>query len=163
MRNCERSRRRSVGANQSSITSRVPLLWNHDVVLSVAKPTTSDAHYFANGDGDDLWFIQEGSGTLRTQLGDVKFQKNDYVYVPRGLIHRFDLDPNVKQFWLDIECRGGMGLLKQWRNPVGQLRMDAPYCHRDFVRPTFDGPKDEGLRHVIVKRLDHRPRCGPRR
>jgi len=152
-------RRRHYDANKvassgSSITARVPFLWNADVVLAVAKPTTSDAHYFANGDGDDLWFILEGSGTLHTQLGDVRFQKNDYVFVPRGLIHRFELDAGVKQFWLDIECRGGMGLLKQWRNPVGQLRMDAPYCHRDFVRPTFDGPKDEGLRQVIVKRLD---------
>lgn len=152
-------RRRHYDANRvassgTSITARRPLLWNRDVVLSIAKPTASDTRYFVNGDGDDLWFILEGGGTLRTQFGDLRFQKHDYVCVPRGTIHRFDLDAGVPQFWLDMECRGGLGLLKQWRNPVGQLRMDAPYCHRDFTRPTFDGPKDEGLRDVIVKRLD---------
>ncbi len=46
----------------------------------------------------------------------------------------------------------GFGLLPQWRNAVGQLRMDAPYSHRDFRRPTFTGPCDEGLRDLLVKR-----------
>ena len=43
-----------------------------------------------------------------------------------------------------------------YRNPVGQLRMDAPYSHRDFVRPV--GPiatpdrVPEGPRDLIVKK-----------
>jgi homogentisate 1,2-dioxygenase len=45
-----------------------------------------------------------------------------------------------------------VGLVKQWRNEVGQLRMDAPYSHRDFRRPTFVGPRDEGIRQLVVKR-----------
>ena len=35
------------------------------------------------------------------------------------------------------------------RNELGQLRMDAPYCHRDFRRPSFRGPLDEGLRRSV--------------
>jgi homogentisate 1,2-dioxygenase len=30
--------------------------------------------------------------------------------------------------------------------------MDAPYSHRDFKRPVFKGPMDEGLRELLVKR-----------
>jgi homogentisate 1,2-dioxygenase len=30
--------------------------------------------------------------------------------------------------------------------------MDAPYCHRDFRRPEFKGPLDEGFRELVVKR-----------
>ena len=48
--------------------------------------------------------------------------------------------------------RRDFGLLKQWRNEVGQLRMDAPYSQRDFRRPLFTGPRDEGLRDLVVKR-----------
>ena len=44
------------------------------------------------------------------------------------------------------------GLPAQWRNAVGQLRMDAPFGHRDFRRPVFAGPRDEGLRDLVVKR-----------
>jgi homogentisate 1,2-dioxygenase len=137
------------------IDARVPLVYNGDIVLSVAFPDRSDPVYFADADADTLIFVHEGKGTLRTMLGDVPFGKDDYVFVPRALVHRFVLEQGVPQHWLVIECRGGLHLPKQFRNEVGQLRMDAPYCHRDFVRPSFVGPMDEGLREVVVKRRDH--------
>jgi homogentisate 1,2-dioxygenase len=133
------------------VDARVPLLYNADVVISVVHPDESDPVYFANGDGDDLFFVHEGGGVLRSPLGDLPFGPGDYVAVPKGLLHRFVLDERP-QYWLSIECAGGLGLLRQWRNEVGQLRMDAPYTHRDFRRPTFSGPRDEGLRDLVVKR-----------
>jgi homogentisate 1,2-dioxygenase len=133
------------------VDARTPLLFNDDVVLSAVEPDVADPVYFANGDGDDLYFIHEGGGTLRSPLGDVTFQQKDYVFVPKGLLHRFLPDGN-RQHWLSIECAAGFGLLKQHRNEVGQLRMDAPYTHRDFRRPVFSGPRDEGLRDLVVKR-----------
>ncbi len=141
-----------LAAPGSFLGSRTPLLFNADVVLSVGKPTEADAVYLSNGDGDDLHFIHRGAGVVRTILGDLRYAQNDYVYVPRGTIHRFIPDAGVAHHVLTVECLGGMGLLKQWRNANGQLRMDAPYCHRDFQRPTFEGPRDEGIRHVVVKR-----------
>lgn len=134
--------------------SRKPLLFNADVVLSIGKPTEADPVYFSNGDGDDLVFVHRGAGTVRTIFGDLRYEQHDYVYVPRGTIHRFIPDAGVPHHLLTIECLGGMGLLKQWRNAAGQLKMDAPYCHRDFRRPAFRGPSDEGIRHVVVKRGD---------
>jgi homogentisate 1,2-dioxygenase len=133
------------------IDARVPLLFNDDVVLSVVNPDEPDPVYFANGDGDDLYFILAGGGVLRSALGDLRFTANDYVFVPRGLLHRFVPDDG-QQDWLSIECAAAFGLLKQYRNAVGQLRMDAPYSHRDFRRPTFTGPRDERLRDLLVKR-----------
>lgn len=141
-----------VDAPGSFLEARRPLLFNRDVVFSVSKPTSEDGAYFANGDGDDLHFVFEGSGTLRTIFGDLRYEKFDYVYVPRGTIHRFIPDPGTKHYLATIECLGGMGLLDQWRNSAGQLKMDAPYCHRDFKRPEFVGPRDEGIRIVTVKR-----------
>jgi homogentisate 1,2-dioxygenase len=70
------------------------------------------------------------------------------------VLHRFELTAGAEQTWLSLECRGGLGLLQQARNEVGQLRMDAPYCHRDFKRPRFHGPKDEGIRQSVIKRSD---------
>ena len=134
------------------IDARVPLLFNRDVVLGVSHPDAEDPVYFANGDADDLVFVVEGSGTLRTVLGDLRFQKHDYVCVPRGIQHRWIPDAGVDQTWLHMECLGGLGLLEQWRNDLGQLTMDAPYCHRDFRPPTFTGPVDEGIRELVVKR-----------
>jgi homogentisate 1,2-dioxygenase len=132
---------------------RRPIIFNTDVVLSVLHPTAADPVYFSNGDGDDLYFIHAGSGTLKTIMGSLRYEPQDYVFAPKGVPHRFIPDEGVAQYWLSIECLGkGMRLLDQWRNSTGQLKMDAPYCHRDFRRPTFEGPFDEGIRQVVVKR-----------
>ncbi|HEX9103641.1 MAG TPA: homogentisate 1,2-dioxygenase, partial [Polyangia bacterium] len=139
------------GGARPPVDARVPLLYNRDVVLGVVKPKGDDPTYFSNGDGDDLYYVHEGGGTLRSVLGDLKFAAGDYVYVPRGLVHRFLLDGHA-QYWLSIEAAGGVGPLKQFRNDVGQLRMDAPYSHRDFKTPEFVGPLDEKIRTVVVKR-----------
>jgi homogentisate 1,2-dioxygenase len=133
------------------VDARVPLLANADVVVSALAPAAADPVYFSNGDGDDLYFVQEGGGLLRTVLGDLRFGKDDYLCVPKGLLHRF-LPDAAPQRWLSLELLGGMWLPRQWRNESGQLRMDAPYCHRDFRRPSFQGPLDERIRRQVVKR-----------
>lgn len=136
----------------SSIQSRVPLFFNDDVILSVHFPSEAGSSYFSNGDADDLHYIFKGGGLLRTILGDIQFSEGDYLFVPRGLIHRFLPDVKKEQYWFSMECLGGLSLLKQWRNAVGQLRMDAPYSHRDFRRPEFKGPMDEKIRTLVVKK-----------
>lgn len=133
------------------IEAQVPLLTNRDVTISIVRPDRPSNAYYVNADADDLYFIFEGSGTLRTVLGDLRFEKDDYVCVPKGILHRFIPDEDVKQDWLLMEGHG-MGLLDQWRNAGGQLTMDAPYCHRDFRRPELAGPIDEGIRDLVVQR-----------
>ena len=136
------------------INARVPLMYNQDVVVSVLRPTASDPVYFANADGDDLFYIHEGQGLLRSVFGDLPFAAKDYVCIPRGVKARFVLPEGVSQHWVAFEVRNELFIPKQWRTPNGQLRMDAPYCHRDFQAPAFQGPLDEGIRTFTVKRQD---------
>ena len=133
------------------IDARVPLLFNDDLIAGVAFPTAADPVYVIDGDADQLVYIHRGGGTLRSMLGDIEFAQGDYVFVPRGLLHRFL--PTGEQHWLWLSLNGGVHVPKQWRNDVGQLRMDAPYSHRDFKRPVFIGPTDEGIRNLVVRRL----------
>lgn len=134
------------------IDARVPLMFNEDLIAGVAFPTAEDPVYVSDGDADQLIYIHRGGGKLRSVLGDLRFSQGDYVYVPRGLIHRFLPDASVAQHWMWFSMTGGVHVPRQWRNEVGQLRMDAPYSHRDFVRPEFSGPLDEGLRELVVRR-----------
>ncbi|HEY4178474.1 MAG TPA: homogentisate 1,2-dioxygenase [Kofleriaceae bacterium] len=135
----------------AQIDARIPLVFNPDVIAGVVFPTAPDPVYIANGDADELIYIHKGAGTLRTLLGDVSFVQGDYVFVPRGLLHRF-MPASGEQYWLWFSLNGGLHLPKQWRNEVGQLRMDAPYSHRDFKRPVFTGPVDENIRELVVRR-----------
>jgi homogentisate 1,2-dioxygenase len=128
------------------------LLHNQDLVLGCFRPSASDDTYRINAGADELLFILEGRGRVRSALGDLDFNPGDYVFLPKGLLYRLVLEQPGPRHFLFMEFPGGVGIPARFRNPAGQLRMDAPYSHRDFVRPRFDGPLDEGLRQVWVKR-----------
>jgi homogentisate 1,2-dioxygenase len=146
-----------------AVDARTPLLWNADLTLGLVTPDAEDPCYFRNGDGDELFYLERGGALLRTPLGDLRVERHDYAFVPRGLLHRWIPDPGPQR-WLWLECQH-LHLPAQWRNETGQLRMDAPYSHRDFRRVAWQPPRDEGLRQVVVKRgeafhgqrLDHSP------
>ena len=139
-----------VARGGAPVDAFVPLLHSPDLVAGVAFPDRPDPVYVVDSDGDLLIYVLEGGGVLRTAFGDLRFNAGDYVAVPRAVLHRFVPDAGPQHwFWLELD---DLHLPRQWRNPVGQLRMDAPYCHRDFRRPTFAGPVDEGVREVVVKR-----------
>lgn len=145
---------RSLAAQASpgpQVDVRVPLFYNEDVVVGIARPDAPDPVYFANADADELFYVFQGGGVLRTMLGDLRFEQDDYVVIPKGLFYRVIPDP-APQAWLVVEALGGLHIPRQWRNEAGQLRMDAPFSHRDFRPPTFVGPMDEGIRRVLVKR-----------
>jgi homogentisate 1,2-dioxygenase len=127
-----------------------PLLWSADLTLGLASPTAPDPVYVRNGDADELLFLAEGGALLVSPLGELRVEQDDYLVIPKGLLHRLvpDLGP---QRWLWLELQD-LHLPVQWRNPAGQLRMDAPYCHRDFRRVQWRPPRDEGIRQLVVKR-----------
>jgi len=135
----------------AQIDARVPLMFNDDLIAGVVFPTAPDPVYIADGDADQLIYVHRGGGTLHSVLGDLAFAQGDYVYVPRGLTHRF-APGSGEQHWLWFSLTGGVHVPTQWRNEVGQLRMDAPYSHRDFKRPTFTGPRDEQIRQLVVRK-----------
>jgi homogentisate 1,2-dioxygenase len=137
------------------LDKRTPILGNADVTVLLARPTQTDDAYFADGDGDELWFVQEGRARIESPCGWLDVEENDYVFIPRSMIHRWHLTGPMRLF--GFEFHGGMHVPQQFRNPVGQLRMDAPYTHRDFVRPTRpiatpDGVT-EGPRELFVRKF----------
>jgi homogentisate 1,2-dioxygenase len=136
------------------VDRRVPILFNKDVTVLLARPDVSDDVYFANGDGDELWFVEEGHGRLESSCGWLDVKTGDYVWVPKSLVHRWHIEKPMRL--LGFEAHSGVFIPEAFRNPVGQLRMDAPYTHRDFVHPR--GPiatpekVQEGPRELLVKK-----------
>ncbi len=129
------------------------LLANADVGIWVARPDRDDSAVVANADADELTFVHQGSGRVESPLGVVPFAAGDYVYVPRALPHRWRLDGPA--FLLVIEGRSWIEVPAAFRNPSGQLRMDAPYSHRDFREPEWPegGPVSLAApREIVVQR-----------
>lgn len=150
-----------IPAGGTPFGSRKLLLANRDIGVWLARPKSGDDTLVANADADELTFVHAGSGRLETPLGVVPFGKGDYVFVPRAMPHRMQLDEEA--FLLVLEGRSWIDLPSQFRNPGGQLRMDAPYSHRDFREPAWPegGPSCLGaprtvtvMRHGRLSRLE---------
>lgn len=157
-----------VAAGGAMLDARVPALFNDDLVVLYARPDRSDDAYFSNGDGDELAYVFRGSGRLESSFGWLPFREGDYVWVPRGVIHKWHFDDRDNALMV-FEAPGAVHIPKQFRNAAGQLRMDAPYCHRDFVRPegfAWDLAHGRGGSHTVVfkrrgrfseRTMDHHP------
>jgi homogentisate 1,2-dioxygenase len=143
------------------LKSRVPLMFNKDLVFGLAAPTESLRTYFyKNADADELLFVHKGTGTLRTQLGNIPFEYGDYLLIPRGMIYQIDFDTADNRL-LYLEAYSPLYTPKRYRNWFGQLLEHSPYCERDYKMPqaleTHDEKGDfvikvkkEGILHSIV-------------
>ncbi|WP_428656906.1 homogentisate 1,2-dioxygenase [Runella sp.] len=115
--------------------SRIRLLVNNDVHISLAAPRHSLTTYFyKNADADELLFIHRGSGKLRTQFGNISFEYGDYLVIPRGMIYQIDFDSEDNRL-LIAESFHPIYTPKRYRNWFGQLLEHSPYCERDYKLP----------------------------
>ena len=116
------------------VTGRRLLMWNADVEISLCRPTEQMEYFFRNGEGDEVIFVHEGSGTLETIFGELPYKEGDYVVIPRGTTYRFR--PEGEQRYLIFETPGLIEIPRRYRNQYGQIMEGAPYYHRDIHPPT---------------------------
>ncbi len=117
------------------LDSRKALLVNKDIHIGLAAPRRSLRKYFyKNVDADELLFIHRGSGTLRTQLGNIPFEYGDYLVIPRGIIYQVDFDTEDNRL-LFAESFHPIYTPKRYRNWFGQLLEHSPFCERDYKLP----------------------------
>lgn len=117
------------------LQSRVCVLTNTDCDIELAAPTNSMHDYFyKNADSDEVLFVHQGKGVLRTQLGNLVFSEGDYLVIPRGVIYQLRLEtPNNRLFI--VSSKHPVYTPKRYRNHFGQMMEHAPFCERDIRRP----------------------------
>ena len=131
-------------------TSRVPLFFNDDLIISIAHIDISMEYFYKNGIADEILYIQSGSGSLISNFGELKFTKGDYVIIPRGVI--WQLNPIDKNKILIIESCGPIETPNKYRNRFGQLLEHSPFCERDIKTPILQkAVKSEGDYLIKVK------------
>jgi len=125
------------------LESRTPVLVNADVHISLASPRKSLTEYFyKNADADELLFVHQGSGKLRTQLGNITFEYGDYLLIPRGMIYQITFDTEDNRL-LITESFHPIYTPKRYRNYFGQLLEQSPFCERDYKLTTDLETHDE--------------------
>src|SRR6185369_16138185 len=128
------------------LQSRKPVLVNNDCHIVLAAPQESMTDYFyKNTDADEMIFIQEGSGILKTTYGELPFSYGDYLVIPRGTIYQIHFNDSNNRLFI-VESFSPIRYPKKYLSKYGQLLENSPYCERDIRTPenlpTFDQKGD---------------------
>jgi len=140
----------NIRAEEDFLESRKAVLANNDLVVSLGAPKKSNKDYFyKNADADELIFIHEGKGTLRTMLGNIDFGYGDYLVIPRGMIYQMEFESENNRH-LIVESYSPILTPKRYRNHFGQLLEHSPFCERDIRPPSVLETHDE-LGDFLIK------------
>lgn len=136
-------------------SGRKVVLSNNDVQIGFCAATEEMNYLFCNANCDELVFVQKGSGSLRTQFGELIFKQGDYVVIPKGTICQWKCLPE-ETFFLVIETPGNIELPRRFFNEYGQLLEHSPFYTRDIKGPKPVAPiKEKGNFEVRIKTRSH--------
>jgi homogentisate 1,2-dioxygenase len=136
-------------------TGRQYLLLNSKLYIGITKPAEKFNDLFRSALNDQLFFVHEGSGMLRSVFGDLNFSAGDYVYVPKGTTYCIDYTSDLVVFFLESSER--IGIPPRYLNIYGQITEGSPYYSRDIRYPFLSKEKRTGrdLYRVYVDYTDH--------
>lgn len=130
-----------------ALQAREPLLGNADVVIGTCVSGESMSVPYKNSECDELLFIHEGKGTLRSVFGTLSFGPGDYLVIPAGTIYQLEVTEQVR--YLFLESPSPIEIPKRYRNEYGQMLEHAPFCERDIRVPDYQEPIDESGRFSV--------------
>jgi homogentisate 1,2-dioxygenase len=135
------------------LKSRKPVLVNSDLHISLAAPKKSMTDYFyKNTMADEMIFIHEGSGVLKTGYGNINFEYGDYLIVPRGVIYQIHFNDDKNRLFI-VESFSPIKAPKRYRNENGQLLEHSPYCERDIKTPeNLETHDEKGEFKILIKK-----------
>jgi homogentisate 1,2-dioxygenase len=117
------------------LDSRIPVLVNNDVHIVLASPQSSVTdYYYKNADADEMIFVHEGSGVLKTIYGEITFAYGDYLMIPRGTIYQVQFNDENNRLFI-VESFSPIRFPKKYLSKYGQLLEHSPYMERDIRAP----------------------------
>ncbi|HHG86663.1 MAG TPA: homogentisate 1,2-dioxygenase, partial [Bacteroidetes bacterium] len=137
------------------LESRKILFTNSDCHIAVAAPRKSMTDYFfKNSSADEMIFVHEGSGKLKTAFGEIAFGFGDYLVIPRGVVYQMEFEDENNRL-LIVESFSPIETPRRYRNDFGQLAEHSPFCERDIRKPNNLVTHDElGDFEIRTKKQD---------
>jgi homogentisate 1,2-dioxygenase len=138
----------------SYFDSRRALLFNDELVVSIAAPNQRDKTMYRNALADELVVVAEGAGTLNSQFGRLAYEAGDLVVIPRGTTQDWELAP-VAHRLLIIESTTPIVPPPSYQVGRGQFSEHSPYCERDLKAPELVTPRVERGDFAIRVKVGH--------
>lgn len=150
-----------------AVSDRRLLFSNPDIAISFVVADKPSPLY-RNAAGDELLYVQGGTGTIETIYGALTVGDGDYVVLPTSTTYR--VVPSGSELRLyTVEATGHIGPPKRYLSAKGQFLEHSPYCERDLRGPKepllaggpdADADTDVYVRHragVTRYTYDHHP------
>jgi len=139
----------SLATAEDFYSSRRPLLFNDDIMISVASPTRRSDSFYRNAVHDELICVAGGKGILDTPFGSLPYEQGDMILVPRGTLQQWVCDQATGSNFLVIESRTTITPAARYLSRLGQFSFHSPVCERDFRAPSFREPHVERGRFKV--------------
>ena len=118
-----------------AVRGRRLLFGNADVAICFVAATTVSPLY-RNAAGDELLYVQGGSGVIETVYGAMEVGEGDYVVLPTSCTYRVVPTGDDPLRMLVLEATGHIGPPRRYLAAKGQFLEHSPYCERDQRGPT---------------------------
>ena len=143
----------SVKPEKDYLKSRKTIMFNNDIAIMVAAPQESmTAYFFKNSGADEMIFVHEGEGILKSMYGLLDFRPGDHIIIPRGVIYQIHFKTDANRLMI-MESFSPIRFPKRYVSRAGQLLEHAPFYERDIRVPgRLETHDEKGDFLVYVKR-----------
>jgi homogentisate 1,2-dioxygenase len=131
----------ALDAGGDPVSGRQLLAGNDDIRILTVDCTDSSGLY-RDAVGDQLVYVQAGDAVLESSFGKLAVRAGDYVVVPRGVCHRWNVITHMRL--LVVETSSHVRPPARYLTPYGQFREHSPYCERDLRMPNETLVVDSG-------------------
>jgi homogentisate 1,2-dioxygenase len=127
------------------------LVANAGTAMNVTAPSAPMDYFFEHHSATMLFFVHQGQGTLETLFGPIEYRRGDFLIVPKGITHRFELGAGPHYYWMYETFSGDPE--KAEAPTTGRF---LTHSQSDYKYPRTLSPVNESGRFEIVSKTDGR-------
>jgi len=136
------------GAPRDVYRGLARLVANATAAMNVTVPQAPMDYFFEHHSATLIVFVHAGAGTLQTTFGPLEYKQGDFLVIPRGITHRWELAPGPQYFWAYEAFAGDP---EKCDSPTtGQF---IPYAKSDCRYPRSLDTRNETGRFDIVAKV----------
>ncbi len=124
------------------------LVANGTVTMNVTAPAARMDYFFEHHSATLVYFIHEGQGILETMFGPIEYRKGDFLILPKGTMHRFDLATGPHYYWMYESFAGDPE--KSEAATTGQF---ITHSRSDYKFPRSLDPRNEAGRFEVISKV----------
>jgi len=136
------------GAPRDVYRGLARLVANATAAMNVTVPQAPMDYFFEHHSATLIVFVHAGAGTLQTTFGPLEYKQGDFLVIPRGITHRWELAPGPQYFWAYEAFAGDP---EKCDSPTtGQF---IPYAKSDCPYPRSIDTRNQTGRFDIVAKV----------